>query len=325
MDLLTVIAVVAVVLIVKILWYITMDCDLTLAWNILFGNKPDSLAGKVVWITGCSSGIGEALAYELARCRCRLILSARREELLNQVKQKCLAVSDGHLKSEDVLVLPLDILAYDTHADAAATVMKYFKKLDILVNNAGRSQRSVILDTPLEVDRQVIDLDLVAPISLTKAVLPHMIATGGGHVVCTSSVAGELGAPGSAAYSAAKHGIQGFFDTLRIECYQDNISVTMACPGPVFSDALVQAFTGKPGEKLNVEMQKTWKRMTSARCARLMAVAMANNLHEVWLSPNPELLFTYLFQYCPYLARKIAVRAGQYRSSKVKAGVHDLH
>ena len=81
-------------------------------------------------------------------------------------------------------------------------------KIDILVNNAGRSQRSLIVDTPLEVDRQVIDLDLLAPISVTKAVLPHMIKQGQGHITCTSSVAGKLGAPGSGIYSSAKHGLQ---------------------------------------------------------------------------------------------------------------------
>lgn len=302
-----------------------LDCDLTLLWNTKFGNQPSCLAGRVVWITGCSSGIGEALAYQFASARCRLVLSARREELLNKVKQKCLENSGRKLAADEILVLPLDLLDFSSHVSAAETVIKYFKKVDILVNNAGRSQRSLIVDTPIEVDRQVFEIDLLAPLSLTKAVLPHMIKQGQGHIVCTSSVAGKLGAPGSGSYSAAKHGIQGFFDTLRIECAPQNISVTMACPGPVFSDALVHAFTEVPDQKLDVVMDKSWNRMTAARCAYLMVVATANKLHEAWITPNPELLYVYLFQYMPYWARIIASKLGQGRANKVKAGIANLH
>lgn len=302
-----------------------LDCDLTLLWNVFFGKQPNSLARKVVWITGCSSGIGEALAYQFASAGCRLILSARRENLLIQVKQKCLEISKGSLTTDDILVQPLDLLDISSHTSVAETVIKYFKKVDILINNAGRSQRGLIVETALEVDRQVFEIDLLAPISVTKAILPFMIKEGQGHIVCTSSVAGKLGAPGSGSYSAAKHGIQGFFDTLRIECAPQNVSVTMACPGPVFSDALIHAFTGEPDKTLNVPMKKSWNRMTAKRCAYLMAVATANKLHEVWVTPNPELLYCYLFQYMPYIAKKIAVRLGQDRANKVKAGIADLH
>lgn len=121
-------------------------------------------------------------------------------------------------------------------------------------------------------------------------------------------------------------GTQGFFDTLRIEYAPHNISVTMACPGPVFSDALLHAFTAEPDKKLGIAMDtKKWKRMTAARCAELMSVAMVNRLDEVWLSPNPELFYCYMFQYTPYFAKKLAVRLGQSRANKVKLGQHDLH
>lgn len=301
------------------------DCDLTLWWNTKFGKQPDSLADKVVWITGCSSGIGEALAYQFASASCRLVLSARREELLNNVKQKCLELSDGKLSAKDIHVLPLDLLDFRSHSSAAETVLKYFKKVDILVNNAGRSQRSLIVDTPIEIDRRVIEIDLLGPVSLTKAILPHMIKQGEGHILCTSSVAGKLGAPGSGSYSAAKHGLQGFFDTLRIECAPQNISVTMACPGPVFSEALVHAFTSDPDKTLDVEMDRSWNRMTAERCAYLMVVATANRLHEAWITPNPELFYVYMFQYVPYFAKKIALKLGQARANKVRDGIADLH
>ncbi|KAH3852169.1 dehydrogenase/reductase SDR family member 7-like [Dreissena polymorpha] len=290
--------VVGIIAAVVFLW--KLDSDLTLAWSLRFGKSAESLSGKVVWVTGSSSGIGEALAHEFAKAGCKLVLSARREELLKSVKQKCLELSRGKLQDSDILVLRLDLLQYETHAEATEQVMKYFKRIDILVNNAGRSQRSLIVDTPLEVDRQVIDLDLLAPISVTKAVLPHMIKQGQGHITCTSSVAGKLGAPGSGIYSSAKHGLQGFFDTLRIELATWNIGVTMACPGPVYSEALLHAFTDKPGKTLGITMGEDWGRMTAARCAQLMVVATANELHEAWISPNPELFYCYLFQYMPF-------------------------
>ncbi|XP_045184855.2 dehydrogenase/reductase SDR family member 7-like [Mercenaria mercenaria] len=314
---------VGIIVVLGIIIFKYLDCDLTLLWNLKYGKQPNCLAGKVVWITGCSSGIGEGLAYEFASAGCRLVLSARRENLLKEVKQKCIEIST--LTADDILVQPLDLLDFSSHPSVAETVIKYFKKVDILVNNAGRSQRGLIVETALEVDRQVFELDLLAPISVTKAILPYMIKQRQGHIMCTSSVAGKLGAPGSGTYSAAKHGIQGFFDTLRIECAPDNIGVTMACPGPVFSDALVHAFTSEPDKKLNVEMQKSWNRMTARRCAYLMVVAAANKLHEAWLTPNPELFYCYLFQYTPYIAKKIAVKLGQGRANKVKAGIANLH
>ncbi|KAL4237297.1 hypothetical protein ACF0H5_002015 [Mactra antiquata] len=317
---------IAVVLIILgVIIYLKLDCDLFLLWNTRFGKQPDSLKGKVVWITGCSSGIGEGLAHEFASAGCRLILSARRENLLNQVKQKCIELSEGKLSQDDILVLPMDLLDFKSHKSHAETVMKYFKKIDILVNNAGRSQRSLIIDTSIDVDRQVMELDLLAPISVTKAILPHMIGQGHGHIVCTSSVAGKIAAPGSGSYTAAKHGIQGFFDTLRIELAPKNISVTMACPGPVFSDALIHAFTGEPEQKLNVPMEKSWGRMTARRCGYLMVVATVNKLHEVWITPCPELFYCYLFQYLPVLAKLLAVHLGQNRANKVKTGQHNLH
>lgn len=295
---------------------LSSDCDLTLLWCMKFGKSPDYLVGKVVWITGASSGIGESLALELARAGCKLVLSARREDRLNDTKARCLV--QGKTRSEDILVLPLDLLDLSSHQTAMDTVIKYFKHIDILVNNAGRSQRSLIDQTPIEVDKGLFDIDVFAPISLTKTVLPHMVSRKQGHFFVTSSVAGKLAAPGSGSYTAAKHAINGFFDCLRIESNPSNISVTIACPGPVYSEALLHAFTDTPDKKLGVSMDKSGKRMTAERCAHLMAVAMANQLFEVWISPNPELLFCYLFQYLPSIAKRIAVTAGQKRAQRVK-------
>ncbi|KAK3090809.1 hypothetical protein FSP39_014840, partial [Pinctada imbricata] len=261
-----------------------------------------SLKGKVVWIVGASSGIGEALAYRLAQDGCILILSSRREDRLKQVSNKCLEY--GTIQHKDILVLPLDMLDYKSHVAAMETVIKYFKKIDILVNNAGRSQRALWEKTSLEVDRQMLNTNVLGPLSITKAVLPHFIQQKSGHVVVTSSLAGKFGSPGLGSYSGSKHALQGWFDALRIEGYEYNINVTMVCPGPVFSEALQHAFTENEGQILGVDMKPGENRMPAERCAALMAVAMANNMDEVWITRNPELFYTYLFQYCPAIARR---------------------
>ncbi|CAG5136393.1 unnamed protein product [Candidula unifasciata] len=224
------------------------DGDLQLMFKTKFGKPPDSLAGKVVWITGASSGIGEHIAYCLAKAGCRLVLSARRTEELERVKQKCLQISAGKLSEDDILVLPLDVVAYDTHKPAVQKVLETFNKIDILVNNAGRGQRALWLDVDLSVDRELFEINVLGPVSLTQEVLPHMIQRKQGHVVVVSSVAGKLGAATFRSYVGSKHAIHGYFESLRTEMYEHNIDVTLVCPGPVVSNMARAFVTGKPGE-----------------------------------------------------------------------------
>ncbi|KAL5008888.1 hypothetical protein ScPMuIL_014469 [Solemya velum] len=299
------------------------DCDLTLQWFEKFGKSAAELKGKIVWITGASSGIGEGLAYELAAAGCRLVLSARREDLLEEVKKKCCVT--GNLREDDILVLPLDLLAYDTHSNAVETVIKYFKKIDILVNNAGRSQRAMCEDTSLSIDKQVLELNFLGAVSVTKAVLPQFRRQGHGHFVVTSSLAGKLGAPGLGSYSSSKHALQGWFDCLRIEAFTKNILVTMVCPGSVYSQSLMHAFTGKENESLGVEMKPGEHRMSTDRCSHLIGVAIANQVDEVWVAVQPELTYVYLFQYLPGIARWLGKRLGQKRVQAVQQGKSNLH
>jgi len=295
-----------------------IDCDLLLLWKSKFGAKTDSLAGKVVWITGASSGIGEFLAYKLAESGCQLVLSARRVNELQRVKSEC--ILRGRVKEDDVLVLEIDVLDFNKHTKAANKILSHFGKIDILVNNAGRSQRALAAETSIEVDREMIEMNTLSVLSLTKAVLPHMMERKEGHIVVTSSVAGKIGAPFSATYSATKFALQGWFDALRIEQKENNINVTMVCPGPVFSNLLQHAFTGEAGTTYNRDMQATEKRITTERCAELMAIAMANNMYEVWISFSPPLFFTYLTQYSPTLARWIAGIVGMKAIHKIREG-----
>nr|XP_020669356.1 dehydrogenase/reductase SDR family member 7 isoform X2 [Pogona vitticeps] len=223
--------------------WLQADGDLTLLWAERWGKKPEKeLPGKVVWVTGASSGIGEELSYQLAKIGSLLVLSARRENELERVKKKCLEISS--LNDKDILIVPLDLTNRDTHQSATNTVLKHFGKIDVLVNNGGRSQRSLFMDTQIDVYRAIMELNYLGTISLTKYVLDHMTQRKKGKIVTMNSVMGIMGAPLATGYCASKHALQGFFNSLRPELYEyPDISVINICPGPVQSQIIQNVFT----------------------------------------------------------------------------------
>ncbi|BFZ07801.1 hypothetical protein BsWGS_10840 [Bradybaena similaris] len=297
---------------------ILSDGDFLLMFMTKFGKRPDSLAGKVVWITGASSGIGEHIAYCLAKAGCRLVLSARRAEELEKVKQKCLQFGKGKVSEDDILVLPLDIVAFDTHKAAVQKVLEAFGQIDVLINNAGRGQQAVWLDVELSVDRQMFEINVLGPVSLTHQVLPHMIQRRGGHIVVVSSAAGKIGPPHFRSYAGSKHALHGYFGCLQTELDPYNIDVTMVCPGPVVSNISLVSMTGKPGELVNKQFKTSHMRMATGRCAYLICVAIANRLYEAWISRHPSLLILYLNQYFPDLTKWILKKAGKVVVLKIR-------
>ncbi|MBN3317221.1 DHRS7 reductase, partial [Atractosteus spatula] len=307
-------------LLVQLVRFLCADADLTLLWAAAFGSKPkDKLCGKVVWITGASSGIGEELAYQLASLGAFLILSARREGELERVKRSC--VERSRLQEKDILVLPLDLMERGSHEAIAKTAIRHFGHIDILVNNGGRSQRSLCLDTRMEVYEALMDLNFLGTISLTKCVLPHMVQRGVGMVVTVSSVMGFAGAPLATGYSASKHALQGFFNCLRTELTEHpGITISTVCPGPVVSQVVGNAFTedlGKPNSNVGDQEYK----MSTSRCVHLMLVGMANHLKEMWISQQPFLLFCYLWQYAPTWAWALTDWLGRKRVQNFRAGL----
>ena len=177
---------------------------------------------KVVWITGSSSGIGEATAYRFAEEAACLILTALEEDILLKVKEKCLS-----LGSPKVEILPFDLSQTEQLESLAEQAWNCFGRIDVFYNNAGISQRATTIETQMSVIRKVMDVDYYAPVILTKTVLPKMIAQGGGQLVVTTSIAGLFGFPLRCAYSSAKHALYGFFETVQAEYYKQNIRVTM--------------------------------------------------------------------------------------------------
>ncbi|GFR69033.1 dehydrogenase/reductase SDR family member [Elysia marginata] len=302
-----------IALFVCLAWLVILllsDADVPLILRSKFGKQPASLCGKVVWVTGASSGIGEAIAYCLADAGCRLVLSARREDELNRVKKTCLASAKCKLQEDDIMVLPLDVTDFDSHEKKVQVVLEYFNTVDILINNAGKSQRASWNEVELSVDKEMFEINTLGPVSLTHALLPHMIGRKQGQIAVVSSLAGKTGAPLSRSYTGCKHAVQGYFDSLRTEMSTNNIDVTVICPGPVFSDFLLHAATGKKGEVVGKPVSKKEKRMTAERCAYLTCVAIANRQYEAWVTQQPILLLVYLAQHFPDLNKWIMAKMG---------------
>ncbi|KRG02835.1 uncharacterized protein Dmoj_GI26356 [Drosophila mojavensis] len=266
---------------VYVLLWIILDCNVALWYKSRFGNSISTMRGQVVWITGASSGIGRALAISLARHGVRLVLSARRLEQLEQVQTECLAAARGLLAQKDVLILQMDMLQLDKHQAHLYTVLNHFERLDVLVNNAGRSQRANWVDIDIQVDRDLFELDVFAVVHLSRLVVRYFLEQNGGrgHIAATSSIAGFSPVPFSATYCAAKHALNAYFTSLKLE--QRKLDVTIFAPGPIATDFLMEAFTGNKGEKVG-DSTANQKRLTAERCGELFAVAIANKMDLTW-------------------------------------------
>lgn len=195
-----------------------------------------SFASKVVWITGASSGIGEALANALLAQGAEVILSGRRADALQAVADQAL---------ERTLVLPFDTTDYDRLPALVEQAWNWRGRIDLLINNAGISQRSLALDTSLDVYRQLIEVDYMAPLALTQAVLPRMVEQGGGQLAVVSSVAGKVGTALRTGYCGAKHAVVGYFEALRAEVEQAyGIGVSVILPGSIRTAIAQNALEG---------------------------------------------------------------------------------
>lgn len=253
-------------------------------------------AHPVVWITGASSGIGEALAYAFAAEGARLVLSSRRPAELERVRRAC-AAPDTHV------VLPLDILRPETFPTAVSEVIERCGRLDILVNNAGVSQRALAADASLESERALMEVNYFGPVALTKAALPALRAQPGGHIVVVSSVMGYLGTPGRSTYAAAKHALHGYFDSLRAELWRENLAVTLACPGYVRTAVSANAL-GPHGERHATTDRSTERGIAPERCAAAIVRAVARRRDEVYIG-GWEVAGIYLKRYFPSLLARI--------------------
>lgn len=262
-----------------------------------------SFQDKVVWITGASSGIGKALALELSKQGALLIISARKEQVLNEVKDAC-----AH--PERVKVLPLDLENYSDFDKKAKEAIGWSGRIDILVNNGGISQRALAKDTDISVDKRIMDINYTGTVALTKAILPHFIERQQGQVVVTTSIVGKIGTPLRSTYAASKHALHGFFDSLRAEVYNDNIDVTLICPGYVTTNVSMNALTGDGSAQQSMD-KATANGINPDRFAKLMAKAIAKKKQEAYIAGAKEKLGVYVKRWIPKLfslmVRKLSV------------------
>jgi dehydrogenase/reductase SDR family member 7B len=255
---------------------------------------------KIVWITGASSGIGEALAYAFAQNGARLILSARKMPELERVKKSCIGAAS-------VDIVGLDIGQFETVFETARQVIDRYGHIDILVNNAGISQRSLAKDTHFEVDKKMVEVNLLGTIALTKAVLPSMLAANSGHIVVVSSLMGTFGAPMRSAYAAAKHGLHGYFDTLRAEVYQNNIKVLMVCPGFIRTNISINALT-KDGSTQGTMDDATGKGLPPSVVADKTLRAIASGREQIVIGGR-ETMGYYMKRFFPSILSRIVRKA----------------
>merc|ERR1712156_463976 len=268
---------------------------------------------------GASTGIGAALAIEAAKHGAKLVISARSEDKLRAVKQRCLDVGRYHgLVDKDVLVLPLDMTKFDSHQKCVDKVLHHFEKISIVIHNAGRSQRARWEHTDIEVDLDLFNLNVFSIVNLSRCIMPHFLERNSGTFALMSSAAGKAGVPFSGSYTGSKHALHGYLESLRTEKMATGISVTMLCPGPTFSNLLAGAATEKAGEAFNESMQSTDKRMTSERCAFLSLVAIAHQLEEAWICFFPVLPLMYISQYLPTIGKRIMGLIGPKFLAKVR-------
>jgi len=244
------------------------------------------ISGKVVWITGASSGIGEAMAIDASRRGARLVLSARRAPELERVRAACMNLSQ-------VAVLPVDLTDFSA-ADVAARAAAFFGPVDVLVNNAGISQRSSVLQTSMDVYRRIFELDFFAPVALTKAVLPAMVERGGGHIVTISSVVGYVGTPQRSGYAAAKHAVQGFFDAARAELWRENVRFTTVCPGYIRPNVSMNAITAD-GQAHGQMDRGQLRGMDAGVCARKIWNAVAADRDEIAIGKEALIIWAKRF------------------------------
>lgn len=255
---------------------------------------------KNIWITGASSGIGKAVAIELSKENCSLILSGRNEAELNIVAGLCRA------NGSSAQVVPFDLGNENSVTEAAEKVLSQKIKIDCLFHFGGISQRSFVHETPLFVDRKIFEVNYFGTIALTKAVLPSMIENGGGHIAVTSSIVGKFGFPYRSSYSASKQALHGFFESLRAENVQQNIRVSIIIPGRIKTNISVNAINkdGKSHARMDEGQDKG---MTAEKSAKIILRKLKKEKKEILLG-GTEVIMVHIRRFLPWLYYRLSSR-----------------
>ncbi len=256
---------------------------------------------KTIWITGASSGIGRSMALEYAKRPVNLILSSRNLKKLDQLRGE---INDN----ERVRVVALDLNQADSFDTAVDLAWKHFDGIDTVIHNAGISQRSRAAETPLEVDRRIFETNYFGTVGLTKSILPRFRERRAGHFVVVTSAVGKFGTPLRSSYSASKHALHGFFDSLRAEVYDENIHVTLILPGFVNTELSINALT-KDGSNQGTKDKATANGLTPEYFAKKAVRAISRQKREVVIGGAREVFAVYLKRFLPGLHAMIIRKA----------------
>jgi dehydrogenase/reductase SDR family member 7B len=258
--------------------------------------KDKMFAGKRIWITGASSGIGEALVYEFARMGADLIISSNDLPGLERVKAAC------H-ESTKITCVPFDLSDTSEIKTVVDQQLKENGRINYLLNIGGISQRARIDETPLWLDRKIFEINYFGTIALTKAVLPYMIRQKSGHIAATSSITGRFGFPLRSAYSASKQALHGFFETLYLENKPFNIRTSVIIPGRVRTNISFHALDqeGKEHGKMDDGLNKG---IPPEKAARIILRGIKRNKREIIVG-STELIMLYIRRIWPWLFFRI--------------------
>jgi dehydrogenase/reductase SDR family protein 7B len=260
-------------------------------------NKQEVFYGKNAWITGASSGIGEALVYEFVKKGADVIISSNDLPGLEKVKAAC-----GE-RSSRVTCVPFDLSETDNIGSLVEQQLKLTGKLDYLLNIGGISQRASIDETPLWLDRKILEINYFGTIALTKAVLSYMISRKSGHIVATSSLAGRFGFPFRSAYSASKQALHGFFETLYLENKKNNIRTSVLIPGRVRTNISFHALDARGREHGKMD-EVLDKGISPEKAARIIIRGILRNKREIPVGGG-EMIMLYIRRICPWLFFRI--------------------
>lgn len=255
--------------------------------------------GKVIWITGASSGIGAALAKKLAMEKALLILTSRNVALLE--------IARDEFGSDTCKILPADLTRFDAEA-LTANAIALFGHIDIVIHCAGVTQRSFAENTSVEVYRQLMEINFFAPVSITRYILPHFKQRPASQIIVVGSMAGLMGFPQRTGYAAAKHAVKGYFETLQVEHAIPGLNITLVHPGRINTPISLSALTAN-GNKHGIMDNGQLKGIPVNECADKIIRAIIYKKKNVVIARGERILW-WLWWFWPAAYYQIARRAG---------------
>ena len=250
---------------------------------------------KRVWIIGASSGIGEGLAKVLAEKGARLVISARNESKLLELKSA--------FSFAEIEVLTIDVENHASLSEKTQEAWQVYKSLDYVFLNAGMSVRDLVQESRLEVERKIMDINFWGPVAITKELLKKKNPENNLHLVLTSSLSGKYGVPKLAAYAASKHAIQGYFDSLRAETFGSGLFIHIVIPGFIRTNITIDGLKGD-GSKSGKMQNALAEGMDPEVCARGILQGLERGKEEFIVGGSER--FTVAFnRFFPGLMKKL--------------------